>query len=119
MTLGKILYIFFECQRECTPSFFFFFWRCHCKCRGKKIQSDRHCYLEKFTPTEILGTPSMGKAMELWRRWMITGTGGETNGWALDTPQVASWLGSIEFNGEGRGKHTKDERTTESKEQRE
>ena len=38
---------------------------------------------------DILGTPSMGKAMEPWRRWMITGMGGETNGWVLDTPQVA------------------------------
>ena len=39
---------------------------------------------------DILGTPSMGKAMEPWRRWMIIGIGGETNGWALDTPQLAS-----------------------------
>ena len=38
---------------------------------------------------DILGTPSMGKAMEPWRIWTIIGMGEETNGWALDTPQVA------------------------------
>ena len=27
----------------------------------------------RHTSTDILGTPSMGKAMELWRRWMIIG----------------------------------------------
>ena len=40
-------------------------------------------------PTDILGTRSMGKAMEPWRGWMITVMGEETNGWALDTPKVA------------------------------
>ena len=42
------------------------------------------------TPRDILGTPSMGKAMEPWCRWRITRIGGETNGWALDTHTASS-----------------------------
>ena len=52
----------------------------------RQTQSHGHC-----------GYSKLGKAMELWRKWMITGIGGETNRWALDTPQVVgvqqiSWL---------------------------
>ena len=61
----------------------------------------------RLSPTHShghFGSPSMGKAMEPWRRWMITGIGGDTNGWTLDTLQVAgvnrlvAWLGSIGFD---------------------
>ena len=53
--------------------------------------------MRQLTPTNILGTPCMAKAMEAWGKWMITRIGGETNGWALDIRQVvgvqqSKWL---------------------------
>ena len=50
-----------------------------------------------YDPTDILGIPSMGRAMDPWHKLMITRMNGGTNGWALDTLQIVgvqriSWL---------------------------